>query len=348
MEIKNGIQEIVKNYYGEVLDTNLDLKTNACCLDGAMPAHILPLLKNIHEQVNEKFYGCGSPIPPVLEGMTVLDLGCGSGRDCYILSQLVGENGRVIGVDMTENQLNIAKKYIQYHMDKFDFQHANVAFKKGYIEDLSPLGIADNSIDVVISNCVLNLSDDKKKVFQEIFRILKPGGELFFSDVFSGRRIPEKLQKDPILVGECLGGALYIEDFRRVLNEVGCLDYRVFSKSDLSIEDTLVYSKVGMIDFYSMTIRAFKCDLEDICEDYGHVAYYKGTISEFPHAFILDDHHLFPKGKRMPVCGNTAKMLMHTRFSNHFKVTGDFSVHFGPFDCVNGNQTKSDSVSNCC
>lgn len=348
MSTINGIQEIVKNYYGEVLETNLDLKTNACCIAEAMPSHILPLLKNIHEQVNEKFYGCGSPIPPALEGMTILDLGCGSGRDCYLLSQLVGESGKVIGVDMTEKQLEIANKYIKYHMDKFGYDSTNVEFKKGYIEDLLSLGIANNSIDIVISNCVLNLSGDKKKVFREIFRILKPGGELFFSDVFSDRRIPEYLQKDPILVGECLGGALYIEDFRRILKEVGCLDYRVFSKSELLIEDAQVHSKVGMINFYSMTIRAFKCDLEDICEDYGHVAYYKGTIPHSAHEFVLDDHHLFPKGKPVPICGNTAKMILDTRLADHFDVQGDFSNHYGPFDCGYPMENQSFSPGACC
>ena len=102
-------------------------------------------------------------------------------------------------------------------------------FRQGYMEDLRALGIDDDSIDVVMSNCVLNLSLDKRAVFGEIFRVLKPGGELFFSDIFSDRRVPERFHSDPILHGECLAGAMYTEDFRRLLRDLGCLDYRVTS-----------------------------------------------------------------------------------------------------------------------
>ena len=168
----------------------------------------------------------------------------------------------------------------------------------------------------------------------EIFRVLKPGGELFFSDVFSGRRISKDLLDDPVLVGECLAGAFYIEDFRRLLGSLGCPDYRVYSERKIAISDPEVKAKVGMVDFYSRTVRAFKLDnLEDICEDYGQVATYLGTIQNSPHSFILDDHHEFIIGKPMLACGNSAAMLANTRFARHFKITGDRSVHFGPFVC---------------
>jgi SAM-dependent methyltransferase len=218
-------------------------------------------------------------------------------------------------------------------MERFGYASANVDFRLGFIEDLRAAGIEDNSIDVVISNCVLNLSPDKRAVFSEIFRVLKPGGELFFSDVFSGRRVPERFHRDPVLHGECLAGAMYKEDFRRLLRELGCLDHRTVSSRRINLDSPEVEAVIGMIDFYSDTVRAFKLDLEDICEDYGQVAVYLGTVPENPHDFVLDDHHRFVTGKPMLVCGNTAAMLERTRFGRHFKVSGDRSLHYGPFDC---------------
>lgn len=339
----------VKDYYGTVLETNDDLKTSACCPSEAPPANVRDLLRNVHEVVQSKFYGCGSPLPFAAKGCTVLDLGCGTGRDAFVLSQMVGENGSVIGVDMTDEQLDVANQYVDWHMDKFGYKAPNVKFVKGYIEDLQTAGIADNSVDIVISNCVINLSPNKEKVFKEIYRVLKSGGELYFSDVFSGRRIPEELQKDKILLGECLGGAMYKEDFRRMLQDIGISDYRVTSNRAMTLDDADVRQKAGMIDFYSTTVRAFKVDLEDVCEDYGHVAYYKGTIAENPHSFILDDHHEFKTGMPVRVCGNTANMLLQTRLKDHFRVDGDFSTHYGLFDCspvaVVGD---SDASGGCC
>lgn len=345
-----SIKKGVKEYYGETLSSSNDLKTSACCPIDAMPKHIRPLIGNIHEEVISKFYGCGSPIPYALEGKTVLDLGCGTGRDCYIASQLVGKEGNVIGVDMTENQLEVAKRHVDYHMLKFGYKKPNVEFKLSHIENLQEAGIKDESVDVVISNCVINLSPDKQAVFEEIFRVLKPGGELYFSDIFTDRRIPEKLQYDKVLVGECLGGAMYIEDFRRMLDTIGCPDFRVIESGKITLDDSDIEKKAGMIGFYSKTIRAFKCDLEDRCEDFGHVAYYKGTIIECPHSFILDDHHEFKTGQPVLVCGNTANMLKQTRFSRHFRVDGDFSTHYGLFDCAPEAANSSDKENSgaCC
>lgn len=344
----NTVTKNVQEYYGEVLKTKEDLKTSACCPIDAIPVHLRPLMTKVHEEVQKKFYGCGSPIPHALEGRTVLDLGCGTGRDVYTASQLVGEKGHVIGVDMTENQLAVARKYIGYHMDKFGFTKPNVTFHKGYIEDLKSLGIEDNSVDVVTSNCVINLSPNKEEVFKEIFRVLKPGGELYFSDVFTGRRVPEDLTYDPVLLGECLGGAMYIEDFRRMLRNISCFDYRIVTKGAIALNDVEVQRKAGMIDFCSMTVRTFKCDFEDICEDYGHVAYYKGTITDSPHAFVLDDHHVFKKGQPVPVCGNTAKMLSETHYGKHFRVEGDFSTHYGAFDCLPELEQGDVQAGGCC
>lgn len=337
----------VKEYYGKVLKTNDDLKTSACCPLDTPSQDVQALLKNVHDVVQAKFYGCGSPLPLAAKDCTVLDLGCGSGRDAYILSQLVGEKGRVIGIDMTDEQLVVANEYVDWHRDKFAYKKSNVEFIKGYIEDLKTAGIKDNSVDIVISNCVINLSPNKEAVFREIYRVLKPGGELFFSDVFAGRRIPKELQSDKILLGECLGGAMYTEDFRRLMTAVGMPDTRIISKRQLTLDDPDVQKKAGMIDFYSMTVRAFKVALEDVCEDYGHVAYYQGTLDECPHSFVLDDHHEFKTGMPVPVCGNTANMLSQTRFKEHFKINGDFSTHYGIFDCAPSVSTTTNTGA-CC
>jgi len=212
---------------------------------------------------------------------------------------------------------------------------------------LDEIGIADESVDVVISNCVINLAPDKRRVFEEILRVLKPGGELYFSDIFTGRRVPQALVDDPVLRGECLGGAMYIEDFRRMLRELGVVDYRVSASRRVSLDDPEVEAMAGMIDFHSRTIRLFKLDdLEDICEDYGQTADYKGTIPQSPHAFVLDDHHTFITGKPMLVCGNTASMLEKTRYARHFIVNGDRSTHYGAFEC--GPAAASESAGGAC
>lgn len=326
-----SITESVQDYYGRVLQSSADLKTSACCLAETLPRHVAEVLKDLHPEVKDRFYGCGSPIPPALEGATVLDLGCGSGRDCYVLSKLVGPRGRVIGLDMTAEQLAVARRHQDFHARAFGW--ANTDFRHGYIEDLAAAGIADGSVDLVISNCVLNLSPDKGRAFREIFRVLKPGGELYFSDVFADRRIPAPLARDPVLLGECLGGALYVEDFRRLMAASGCRDARVVSRAPLALTHPEIERKAGFIRFASMTIRAFKLGLEDRCEDFGQVATYLGTLGEVPHAFDLDDHHHFVAGKPMLVCGNTADMLAATRYARHFRVTGDKTTHYGLFDC---------------
>lgn len=339
----------VAAYYGQKLQRNSDLKTNACCPVDSLPRQHRKILEMIDEEIITRFYGCGSPLPPDLSGRTVLDLGCGTGRDAYIASNLVGPEGRVIGVDMTPEQLAVAQKHVESQMRKFGLERPNIEFKHGFIEDLQALGIDNDSIDVVISNCVINLSPRKERVFSEIFRVLKPGGELYFSDVFADRRVPANLQDDPVLYAECLSGTLYLEDFRRMLLSLGIRDYRVVSKAKIEIDNEEIEKKIGGITFHSITIRAFKLDsLEDRCEDYGQVATYMGTLPEFPHAFVLDDHHLFPANKPVLVCGNTASMLQETRYARHFRILGDRSRHFGLFDCSTHALPQNDSVIAAC
>jgi SAM-dependent methyltransferase len=335
----------IRDYYGRVLAGSKDLQTSACCTADAMAPYLRDIAGEIAPEVIERFYGCGSPIPPALFGATVLDLGCGTGRDSFLCAKLVGQTGQVIGVDMTAEQLAVGQRHLAAQMSRFGYDRPNVSFRQGYIEDLAALDIADNSVDVVISNCVINLSPAKERVFSEILRVLKPGGELYFSDVFADRRLPSAWREDAVLLGECLAGAMYIEDFRRLLLRLGVPDYRVVSQSPIALLNPAIVEKVGAVKFSSLTVRAFKlASLEDRCEDFGQVAVYRGTAPHHPHLFQLDDHHLFETGRPMLVCGNTAAMVEETRYGAHFQVHGERRTHYGLFGCAPPATTTAPGV----
>lgn len=324
------MHEIVQDYYGRQLQSSSDLKTTACCDVSQTPAWLRPVLADIHPEVLSRYYGCGLVCPPLLEGRRVLDLGCGSGRDVYALAQLVGPAGQVVGVDMTEAQLEVANRHRTYHARKFGYD--NVQFLQGYIERLDELDLAPESFDVIVSNCVLNLSPDKSAVLSGLHRLLKPGGEFYFSDVYADRRVPEVVRNDPVLYGECLGGALYWNDFLRLSRLAGFTDARLFSDRPLTVTAPELASRIGSIRFFSATYRLFKIDgLEDACEDHGQAVVYRGTIPDHAHRFDLDKHHLIETKRVFPVCGNTFRMLHDTRFAPHFDFIGDFGRHFGLF-----------------
>lgn len=337
--------ESVQNYYGKVLQHSNDLKTSACCDASSMPDWLKPLLAKLHPQVTERYYGCGLVAPAVLEGARVLDLGSGSGRDCYLLAQLVGSQGQVVGVDMTPEQLAVANAHLHYHAEQFGF--ANVEFRQGYIENLDALGLSDASFDVIVSNCVINLSPDKDSVLREAYRLLKKGGELYFSDIYADRRLPAALREDELLYGECLGGALYWNDFHNLAKRHGFADPRLVEDRPIAITDPKLAAKLGNTRFYSATYRLFKLDdLEPACEDHGQAVIYHGGIAAAPHSFVLDKHHHIETGKVFPVCGNTYRMLHDSRFAPYFSFIGDFSQHFGifqgcgsvlPYDNANGS-----------
>lgn len=348
------IHEEVQNYYGKELQQSSDLKTNACCTLTKPPKHILEALRNVHDEVQDKYYGCGLTIPDQLEGLRILDLGSGSGRDCYIAAQLVGEDGEIVGVDMTAEQLAVANKYLDYHREKFGYQKSNVTFVKGNIEHLDELAFEPESFDLIISNCVLNLVVDKQKVLKNAYKLLKHGGEMYFSDVYADRRFPKELQNNPVLWGECISGALYWNDFLNYAKNAGFTDPRVVEDKPISIENEEIEALLGDIKVYSVTYRLFKIEgLESDCEDYGQAVVYNGNIPNNPNAFDLDNHHHFPKEKMITVCGNTYKMLHETRYSSAFDFYGNWDTHYGIFEGCGGKMpfTASENgsaVASCC
>jgi len=349
----NTIHSEVQDYYGTELQVSEDLKTNACCTLTKPPKHILEALNLVADEVQAKYYGCGLTLPSAVHGLRILDLGSGSGRDCYIAAKLVGETGSVIGVDMTDEQLAVANNHIEYHREKFGYKESNVEFIKGNIEELDTLGFENESFDIIISNCVINLATDKQKVLNDAFALLKPGGEMYFSDVYSDRRVPKTLQDNRVLWGECLSGALYWNDFLNTAKNAGFTDPRATENKPVTVENEELEILLGDIKFYSVTYRLMKIDgLESDCEDYGQAVNYKGGIPEEENAFLLDDHHYFPKGKVMSVCGNTYKMLHDTRFKEYFDFYGTWDVHYGIFEGCGGSMPFSDSADSsaesCC
>ncbi|MEM9225722.1 MAG: methyltransferase domain-containing protein, partial [Pseudomonadota bacterium] len=296
------------------------------------PRHVIDALAAVHPDVSARYYGCGFTIPTTLDGLNVLDLGCGAGRDVFALAKLVGPKGHVTGVDMTDEQLAVAARHEAWHAEQFGYDAPNTRFVKGYLEQLDDLDLEPGSFDLIVSNCVINLCTDKPAVFRAANRLLKPGGELYFSDVYADRRVPEGLKADPVLYGECLAGALYWNDFNTIAKAAGFEDPRVTEHRRLAILDPKIKAKLEPIRFASVTARLMKLPmLEAACEDYGQAVIYRGGIEGMETAFDLDVEHTIEAGRVFPVCGNTLSMLTETRFAPYFDTIGEGKTHFGLF-----------------
>ena len=341
-----NIRAFLRDYYGRQLKSQSDLSQKACCT-GETQSRFTDILKLIPEDVKARHYGCGCPVPvDDLSGMRVLDLGSGAGVDALILSRLVGPNGFVTGVDMTDEQLQIANAAIPAVMDRFHYKEPNVRFQKDFIEAAE--SVPDASIDLVISDCVINLSPRKDLVFQTIRRVLKEGGEFYISDIAADRRVPEAIRNNPQMHAECLGGAEYEHDWFDTMKDSGFADPRIVSKSEVQ-RDVLGEPIV----FFSITVRGFKFSdpvLDRRCEDYGQFATYRGTISDHAARYSFDDHHVFEAHRPVAVCRNTARMLADTRLGKHFDVTPAIK-HFGLFPCgpeMTASTAISKSSGSCC
>ena len=245
---------------------------------------------------------------------------------------MIGSDGLSGDVRLVDQLVDLVRGEAgQHHAQAFGFD--NVRFVHGYIERLDELGLEPGSFDVIVSNCVVNLSPDKDAVLRGVQGLLMPGGEFYFSDVYADRRVPECVRNDPVLYGECLGGALYWNDFTRLSHRTGFADPRLVEDRPLLITDPVLADKLGTLRFFSATYRLFKLEgLESACEDYGQAVIYRGTIARQPHRFVLDKHHGIEAGRVFPVCGNTWRMLHDTRFAPHFGFIGNFDRHYGLFE----------------
>ncbi|RKP08595.1 putative methyltransferase [Thamnocephalis sphaerospora] len=346
--------DMVREYYGKVLTTSGDLKTSACTACTIPPKYVTDAIALVPSEVNEKFYGCGAPLPAGIDGLTVLDLGSGSGRDCYIAAKLVGPKGRVIGVDMTDEQLDVARAHVNAFAERLGWE-PQLEFRKGYIERIQEAGIEDGSIDIAISNCVVNLSPDKHAVLQGVYHALRSGGEFYFSDVYADRRLSKEARSHAVLVGECIGGALYTEDFRRICEEIGFTKPRIVSQTVVDVEDPELVQVVEGATFYSITYRLFKAgDQEDREENYGQMATYRGTFADEKDAYQLDKDIKLPTGQSVPVSGNVADILQTSWLHPHFSVEGNRDRHFGLFQPGTSTATckptadRTPAKSGCC
>lgn len=298
------------------------------------------LLRLLPAEVIEKDYGCGDPSRFIRSGDVVLDLGSGSGKICYIAAQLVGEQGAVIGVDMNDDMLSLARRY-QAEMAR-RIGSDRVSFRKGYIQDLkldleavdgylaehpitnssdlanfkawkaeqkshSPL-IPDNSVDLVVSNCVLNLvaESDKRRMVDEIFRVTKPGGRVAIADIVSDEPVPEHLKTDPELWSGCISGAMQEEGFLNAFVHAG------FQGVCIAKWDDSPWRTIDGIEFRSMTVTAFKGRGTE-CLDRGHAVIYRGPFSKIHD----DDGHYYPRGQRIAVCERTYHLLLE-RYRDEF------------------------------
>ncbi|XP_013865651.1 arsenite methyltransferase [Austrofundulus limnaeus] len=312
----SSIHVDVKDYYGKRLQKSSDLKTNACVTPAQpIPSFVRDALKKVHPEVSAKYYGCGLVVPECLEGCRILDLGSGSGRDCFMLSLLVGEEGHVSGIDMTESQLEVARAYVDYHMKEFGYKKPNVSFVQGYIEALTEVGLEQNSFDITISNCVVNLSPDKKRVLAEVYSVLKEGGELYFSDIYCSGRLTKEIKNHKILWGECLGGALWWKDVLELANEVGFSVPRLVTANVVTVDNKELEDILGDFRFVSATYRLFKVPKgsADTCQ-----VIYNGGITGAEDSFKFDCCYTFKANEVVEVDGEVASILKHSRFADEF------------------------------
>ncbi|KAM3615584.1 uncharacterized protein V6R79_004382 [Siganus canaliculatus] len=309
----------VKDYYSRQLQSTEDVQTSApACARRPVTKSVREALDLVHPDVSKRFFGCGLPFPSKLAGCKVLDLGSGSGRDCYAFSKLVGENGYVTGVDMTESLVTLARQYLEYHQKTFGYKEPNVSFVQGYMEKLSESGIKSDSVDVVISNCVICLCPDKRVVMQEAYNALKEGGELYFSDMYSDKVIPDSMKQDPALWGEGLSGCLFWQDLISLARSVGFSTPQLVSSTIIVVQQDELHKKAAGFRYASVTYRMFKLPKNQVLRK--ATVTYKGTLADFPEKLDFDSSHSFKTGEAVEVDGEMAAVLQSSRFSADFQI----------------------------
>jgi arsenite methyltransferase len=326
------------------------------------------LLAALPEEVLARDYGCGDPSRHLRPGETVLDLGSGTGKVCFIASQVVGPSGRVIGVDMNDDMLDLARRNAPTVARNVGY--ANVTFGKGRIQDLAldldrldahlascpvhslddlerldaetarlriehPL-VADGSIDVVVSNCVLNLVKpaDKARLFGELFRVLKPGGRVVISDIVSDDDVPLDLQRDPDLWSGCISGAFREDRFLEAFEEAGFYGISVLARG------VDPWRTVQGIEFRSVTVAAWK-GKQGPCFDHKQAVIYRGPFREV----VDDDGHVLRRGVRTAVCEKTFRILSSEPYRAHMDLVEPLvpvdAADARPFPCAKGAIVRS-------
>ncbi|OGH56475.1 MAG: hypothetical protein A3I06_11840 [Candidatus Lindowbacteria bacterium RIFCSPLOWO2_02_FULL_62_12] len=289
----------VREFYGEAAEKP---QADLCC----PIKYNSEFLDHIPKEAIEVFYGCGGPMQEadIREGQTVVDLGSGGGIDCFIAAKRVGPAGRVIGVDMTDKMLNLAGQNRVKVAANLGYD--NVEFRKGFLESVP---VDDKSADLVTSNCVVNLSPDKRKVFREIWRILKDTGTVLISDIVTERELPLHLAVNNRLVGECIGQALTEEQFLAYLEQAGFYGITVTKK--------FFWKDVEGHPVYSITVRGQKFEKTKGCVFIGQQAIYHG-----PFKSVTDEEgHLFPRNEPVEICTDTAAKLSAPPYNAFFTVT---------------------------
>jgi SAM-dependent methyltransferase len=266
------------------------------------------IIAEIHPDVLEKYYGCGLAVPEFLDGARVLDVGCGGGRDVFIVSTLVGPKGEVVGIDMTEEMISTAVRHAAYHAEKFGFQ--NTRFIVSKIEDISA-HLEPNTFDVVISNCVMNLLASKETGFEQVYRVLKPGGEVYFSDVYAAQAIPESVQKNALAWNECLSGALPWTEFVDLVQRIGFSHPYICSSADYEATHPDLESVLKGLKFWSRTVRLVKPVLQELT--------YNGGLKNHETGFSWDEEHHFPAGKPVKVQPSIAGVILGSRYAQFFQ-----------------------------
>ncbi|XP_054456360.1 arsenite methyltransferase [Anoplopoma fimbria] len=317
----DDVRENVKKYYGSRLESSCDLQTSATSCSKScrpLPTSVKDALSQVHPEVTKRFFGCGLPFPAKLEGCRVLDLGSGSGRDCYAFSKLVGPSGHVTGLDMTEELITASRQYIEYHQKTFGYEKPNITFVQGYMEKLSEAGIQSDSVDIVLSNCVICLCPDKRAVLQQAYNVLKEGGELYYSDMYASKVVPDHMKEDPVLWGEGMGGSLFWQDLISLVHSIGFSTPHLVSSSHIVIYNSELKAKAGDVSYASGTYRLFKLPKSPVVS--GATVIYKGTVADFPDQLDFDSSHCFKKDVAVAVNGEMVSILQSSRFSTDFKI----------------------------
>ncbi len=314
----------VQEFYGEAAKKP---QADLCCPTN----YPIEDTSHIPQEVIDRFYGCGSPvgIAEIKNGETVVDLGSGAGIDCFIAAKKAGAVGSVIGIDMTDEMLEVARKSSEKVSENLGYR--NVEFRKGYLEEIP---VDSETVDLITSNCVINLSPNKVKVFQEMIRTLKDHGRILISDVVSEVSLPKEIREDKQLWGECLGGCVTENQLISYLEQAGFYGVEILGKT--------FWKTVEKINFYSVSVRAFKHNKSDKCVYEGQKAVYCG-----PFKVIIDDEgHVFPRNEEVEVCSDTASKLSRPPYKMFFNII-EPDDKTGNSCCTPGANGLSDSPS-CC